>query len=631
MDTDYMAAADWPLKYAACRPLPLTAVQLDGFLGLKTAANLDSLLIGWQSLLPARFRACAAGTAPPEGTERLAADSDAYKWLEGASYANISYNNACLRAAMDELAGHIIACQHDDGYINTQVPPQLRFDANVNHDLYIAGHFFEAASAFYRSTGDDRMVMAAARWADYLYKEYRAGNPYFNNVGVREHPECELGLLRLYRITGDRRHLELALFLARASKVGPVITECHAGGGNGLHAVRLAYLLAGRLDLYLETGMDDLVAYLPELWAEMTGTRMYITGGLGCLERIPEQPFSLPQWYEYHPSRDVAETCASVALMMFSWRLHALQRDTRWFDVIEVALYNHILGALSLDGCGIFYYNPLRVTASQSTKTEHDGSRCQRTRLPKLHSCTCCMPNAWRLLGALPEYVFSGDEDGLDINLYTSSRLTCRIHKRKVVIELETAYPQNGTVAVRVHVESPTPFHLRLRKPGWCNDLTVALNGNVMEPLVKNGYVDIDRVWQAGDEVAIELSMPVRMLFSDTRILDNTGQVAFACGPLIYCLEQEDADFPLERLRVGLRPGDVDRSVMQEWQPALLGGMNVLRLPAFAAPESPEPGIPYFTAPTGGIETSIALVPYYARANRQCTGWTTFLPMTSGI
>jgi len=440
--------ADWPATHARCRPVPLASVKAEGFLGRRIQNNIGSLLEGLKGDLVRRFEARAAGQEPPPETNRLAADSDVFKWLEGAAYMFALTGHADVGREMERMAGLIIACQKEDGYLNTQVPPQVRFDTRVDHDLYSAGHFFEAAAAHYRATGKRDILDAARCWADYLIAEYNKGNPYYQIVARREHSEYELGLLRLYRATGEKKYLDFSIALTRLIPTGTHLIEDR-------HAVRTNYLLAAYADLFLETGQDEFRRDLPSLWEEVVNTRSYVTGGVSVHERYSREPHYLPQITE-HPRRDISETCTSIALMMYAWRLHSMRPESPIFDQIETILYNHYLGALSLDNLATFYYNPLRLVKDYPDKTDHDGPLYHRLRLPALHSTSCCVPNEWHFFGALSEYLFSYDEDGVYVNLYTSSRIRHRLpNGAEANFTVETGYPHEGRIRLRMEMRNP--------------------------------------------------------------------------------------------------------------------------------------------------------------------------------
>lgn len=620
-------AGDWPQRPGSRRPVSLGEVRVTGFLGERVEANRASLLAGLDSPIPRRFEALSRGETPGPETERLASDSDLYKWIEGASYALVYRPDERLSAALDRMVTLVIGQQQPDGYLNTQVPPFERLDTRVNHDLYQAGHLCEAAVAHWRATGERRLLEAACRLVDWFLARHREGHSYYDTVGEKEHPEVEIGLLRLARATGRQEYAEFAKAIIGMYGVAPRVADLRAGAGR-LHAVRVGYLLEAVADLYLASGDGALWPTLSAVWDELATTRLYVTGGLGQRERIPDRPWDLPQTYEENPDRDIAETCASVAMMMFSWRMHAASREARYMDAIETILYNHYLGALSLDQTGNFYYNPLRVVGDQSWRTDHWSPRGRRTCLPAIHSTACCLPNAWRFFGALPEYLFSWDEDGVWVNLYTSSTLRHTLGGGAVIdLRVETAYPHEGRVEITIGGDAPAEWTLRLRIPAWCRRAVVTDPAGGRGEHAGPGYAALERTWHPGDRVLLEMEMPVRAIVSAPEIAANAGQVALARGPLVYCLEQVDATEPLERLGLPCRPSQAARRAEAAWEPDLFGGVYALWTDLAVQPSGVSTG-PYYEPRDDLPTVRMRLVPFYAHANRSDEArWTVFLPL----
>lgn len=599
-------AGDWPARNSKLRPVPMSRIQVDGFLGKRIRQNVPSLLKGLQSPIPRGFEARVAGREPGPETRRLAADSDLYKWMEGAAYSFAISRNPELGKQLDRIVGLVLACQKEDGYINTQVPPNSRFDPKINHDLYTAGHFFEAAVAHYRATGKRDLLDAARRWADYLIRENSTGNPYFATVGEREHSEYELGLLRLARATGEAKYLDFSMTLARKIPVGPELFSGRYAARS--HAVRVNYLLTGYTGLYLETGRNEFRENLAGVWDDIVRNRSFVTGGVSVHERYPA-PHELPQVTD-HMSRDIAETCTSISLIMFGWRMHGLTGESRFFDQIETILYNHFLGGISLDHFATFYYNPLRMLNETPGKTDHSGSATARTMLPEIHSTACCFPNEWRFFPALSEYVYSYDDSGLWVNLFTSSTVKQPLAPGvEAALSMETNYPHDGTVTFRMNNTAPVKFALHIRVPGWAKEATLAA-GSDKPRTVTSGYVTLDRLWKPGERVVLKMNMPVRMILPDPREKDNTGQAVMARGPLVYCLEQVDSKVPIRGVTWDLTPAGAATRTKVVWKPDLLGGIHVIQAPGRA----------------GASKTELTLVPYYARANRAAENhWMTFL------
>ena len=617
-DLPSFGAADWPSEIAGAQPVAINDVQVSGYLGKRIDRNLESLMLGLESPIPKVLEAAAAGLEPPK--YRLAADSDLYKWLEGACYVYMRTGDEALKQEIDRIVGLIIEIQDEDGYINAQKGQKKRWDPDVKHDLYIAGHLFEAAVAHFRATQETRLLEAASGWADYQIREYYNENEYYQTTALREHSEYELGLLRLFRATGNTEYLEFSEILTKElCKVeGPTMAEVTAGGGQ--HAVRVGYLLAGMSDLYLETGKTDFIEHLEGLWNYINNTSTYATGAVGSHgEDYSTLPYDLPHERTDHNSRHLAETCASVAHMMFTWRMHAIDPQSKYFDAIEKTLYNHYLGAIALDGKGSFYYNPMRMVGDLSNKSDHGfvpmNARCM---LPEVNRTSCCMTNCWRFMGALPEYIYSYDDNGVFINLYSSSTVNQFLDDgRRVELAVETEYPFDGKVKVIYTGKNQTPFHLRLRIPGWCKTATAKWTGQNSREVEGGKYLEIDREWKNGDSVELHFEMPVRMIEPDPRIKANVGQVVFARGPLIYCLESEDVSFPVENaMVVAMKSEEVNQRVTEHWYPDLLEGVHKLKVPGLVDEK----------------KVDLTLVPWFVRASRSDTArWVIHLPQEGRI
>jgi len=612
-EREKMFAGDWPADRAICRPVPLTHVRPDGFLGRRILQNRESLLKGLDSPIPRRFEALVSGRQPGPETNRLASDSDLYKWIEGASYMVALRGDTSLEQQLDRISRLVVACQKDDGYINTQAPPNVRFDPKVNHDLYCAGHFFEAAVARYRATAKKDLLDAAARWADYLIAEYDRGNPYFRNIGQDEHSEYELGLVRLARATGQKRYLDFGMALSRAIPVG---TETLSGKyAKRNHAVRINYFLVGAAELFMETGRPEFGNGLRDIWNDIATRRSYVTGGVSLMERY-QAPYFLPQHSADSSQKDIAETCTSISLMMLAWRLHAITGESGFYDYLEKTLYNHYLGGPSLDNLSTFYYNPLRMLDPEK-RADLDGPAGHRTMLPAIHRTSCCITNEWRFFGALSEYLFSYDDKGLYVNLFTASRLHHVLaNGAEVALSVDTNYPHDGNVRLVIENARPATFTLRIRVPRWSTQASLAVNGERPQPVKEGAYAVLNRTWKQGDSITLRMPMPPRMIVPDSREEHNAGQAIVGRGPLVYCLEQRDATYPIQQARWNFSPDQASRRVRAEWRKDTLGGVYVLTAPGLVQ------NGPSLT------KTDLTLVPFYARANRgENNRWLTFLPL----
>lgn len=571
-----------------------------------------------KSPIPKGFEAAFTGAEPPE--YRLAADSDLYKWLEGACYVFIRTGDKALKKEIDRITDLIIEVQDVDGYINAQKNQKERWDPKVKHDLYIAGHLYEAAVAHYRATNEKRLLDAASRWADYQISEYENGNKYYKTTALLEHSEYELGLLRLYRATGNKRYLEFSETLTKElCKVeGPTMAQVTAGGGQ--HAVRVGYLLAGMADLFLETGREDMIEHLGGVWNYINNTSTYVTGAVGSHgEEFSKFPYDMPHERKDNNDRHLGETCAAVAWMMFTWRMHAIDPQGKYFDAIEKTLYNHYLGAIALNGKGSFYYNPMRMVGDLSNKSNHGfkpmSARCM---LPKVNRTSCCMTNCWRFLGALPEYLYSYDDKGVCVNLYSSSKTSQTLGDGRIIdLSVETEYPFDGKVKISFNGEKATQFDLRLRIPGWCKTATAVWPGQNKKIVESGKYLQIDRKWKNGDSVELQFDMPVRMIEPNPEVKADAGQVVFARGPLVFCLESEDVSFPVEKAIVApMKPEEVSNCVTELWCPDLLEGIHKLSVRGLVDDK----------------EVDLVLVPWFVRASRSDSArWVIHLPQKCSI
>lgn len=610
----------------------MAAVTLGGFLGRRVDGNVQSLLAGFDSPVCLGFEADAIGDGRQgDYRRRGAADTDLYKWLEAACYA-LACGHRELGAPIDHVAETIIATQAPAGFIHTHRSREDGLDPKARNELYLAGHLFEAAVAHHRATGEDALLDAARRWADYLHEHLAAGHAYFEEVPASEHPEVELALVRLARATGEQRYLDFAADVAARATVTGRVADLRCGP-HDRHAVCACYTLSAWAELFLETGDERWLAPLEPLLDEMVTTRLYLHGGIGLDEIIPTNPWHLPQ------SGSVAETCASVGLMKLARRMHAITGQSCWFDLIERTLYNALLGALSADQLGIFYFSPLRLLHRGDEGRQDLLGR--RTRLPDLHRTSCCFPNAWRMLAALPEWAFasrplrkqsasrSDGDDALQVNLYTHARCRVEIGGVPVRLRVRTEYPAAGLVEVEVTPEAPVRFRLELRVPGWCEGAVVSVAGGQRLAAVPGTYHAIDRTWEGSTVVHLVLPMHATAVASHPEIVSNIGQVAFTRGPLLYCLEEQDAR-GLEIARIAVPEGcleELGEGALMDTRDCL----PVLRVPAveLAEPAGNEP-YPRWQAAELARADVVTLVPWLARANRTSRRWTALLRVLEG-
>lgn len=596
---------NWSHARAACWPVGLEAIRLSGFLGERVARNNnDSIPQGFASPVAEPFALLNRNQPLQPIHLRFVQDTDTYKLIEGACYAYAYQPSEPLRASIERNLDEILQRELPGG--GFVLPPRSQFDPKVYHELYAAGHLIEMACAHFQATGEERALNAACRWADMLRREKDAGNPYFSLVGSRDHPEIELALVRLSRATGQSQYLDLAAWIALQSKLKTPVSDIVAGGGK-THAVRVGYLMCGYAELYLETGDERFLAPLQPVWDEIRLTRMYLTGGLGANEDIQLQPFDLVQ------TGAIAETCASIAMMMLALRAQSLFPNPALFDVVETIFYNHFLGALSPEQDAVFYYNPLRQTHSSGIERNAGKSPFQRVKLPDLHGCSCCFPNVWRFLAQLPEYVLATDGKSVSVNLYTSAEADISLaDNERVHISMQTDYPLGDKVQINVSHD----IMLNLRIPGWCQNAHIR-QGDTVRTASAGTFARV----QAYPAVPLELQMPmqVRAISSDARILANLGQVAYSLGPLTYCYEVASANREQSIERVQALTGYVPKVSWVDGVPWLES-----ELKRVTSPQSP-----YFSAEKVSSQAFSALLPpFYLHSNKEeDTHWTTWLPL----
>lgn len=536
-------------------------------------------------------------------------DSDLYKWLEAASWSLATDPDGALEARVDRVIDAVVAAQAPDGYLNTAFDLDSRYPMlSASHELYCAGHLFQAAIARQRVSGDGRLLEASRRFADHL-------DATFGPDGRDEtdgHPGVECALVELARETGDDRYVELASTLLH--RVDPDGWDALWG-----HAVRAQYFAAGLTDLVLETDDRTARAGVDAMWRSLTETKSYVTGGVGgrWLGESVGRPYELPNESAY------AETCAAVASVLWAWRLLQREPDASVADQLELALTNGALVGMSLAGDEWSYVNPLADHADPE-RDPWMWDPIAKALIPRLpvrrhpwHETTCCPPNLGRLLAALPGLLYgrSRNDDDVWVHLYAASR--ARVGP--VTLEQRTDYPWRGTVELEVTaVDLPDDreWTLHLRIPGWSSQTRLRIDDESWAPAPAAGtYVPVRRRWRAGDRVQLELDLAPQLLEAHPRVAENHGRVAVARGPVVYCLE--GVDHPgIEVLETAL---DVDAPLVPEHRPDLLGGVTVLRGTG-VAPAEPATGGLY--APLGTDarrarrEVALTFVPYFAWANR---------------
>jgi uncharacterized protein len=562
-----------PTANSALRPIALDGVTFapDGFFGrwqhrnavgtlphcidqLGTSGALDNLRL-------------VTGAATGEFRNMWFADSDVHKTLEAAAWQLASDpDDERLRAFVDTTAELLAKAQGDDGYLNsyyTVVKPDQRWkEPHYSHELYCAGHLIQAAVAAARAGVGAELVAVARRFADLLVERFGGtGNPAVpvnpadtdGPVGLDGHPGVETALVELYRVTGHRPYLDLARRmidlrghgLLDGDRFGSGYLQDHVPPRQAEevtgHVVRQLYLLAGMVDVAVETGDDELFDAARRLWDDAFGRKTYLTGAQGSRHR--DEAFGDP--YELPADRAYGETCAAIASVQWNWRMLLATGESRYADEMERALHNAVAGSTSLDGTHFFYSNPLHL------RTGHDGAHedAPSQRLPWF-GCACCPPNLARLIASLHGYTATTDDSGLQVHLYSAGTVRAAVAGGPVEVVTRTAYPWDGRVELTV--TGSGPFDLALRVPGWCVDPSVLVDGVPAGVTPDRGYLRLRRDWSAGVTVTLDLPMPVRVVTAHPRVDAVRGCVALARGPLVYCVEQADlpAGVVLEDVRI---------------------------------------------------------------------------------
>jgi len=483
-------------------------------------------------------------------------DSDVFKIIEGASYSLQTYPDPKLDAYLDTLIWKIGLAQEDDGYLYTNrtiaemhggeglhewaSKNRWELDSVLSHELYNLGHLYEAAVAHYQATGKRTLLDIAIRSADLVNKDFG-----WDKVKVYPgHQVIEMGLVKLYRATGEKKYLDLARFFLDVR--GPkgeqynqahkkVIDQTEAVG----HSVRAAYMYSGMADIAAIEKDDAYLSAITRIWEDIVYGKMYITGGIGATGGNEgfANPFVLPNMTAY------CETCASIGNIFTNHRLFLLHGDGKYIDILEKTLYNSMLSGVSLSADRFFYPNPLE------SKGQHERSAW--------FGCACCPSNVARFVPAIPGYIYAVTDKELYVNLFISNEADIAVGERKVSISQQANFPWNGKVEISVNPETSGKFTLKIRVPGWARNealpgglykftdqdteiFKLSVNGESLITEVIEGYVIIKRRWKQGDKVELEIPMPVRTVAADEKVKDDLGKIAVQRGPLIFCAEWPD-------------------------------------------------------------------------------------------
>ncbi len=503
--------------------------------------------------------------------------------------------------------------------------------------MYNLGHLLTAACLHHRVTGRTNLLAVARKAADFLDETSRNPTPELARNSIC--PSHYMGMVELYRTTREPRYLELARkFLALRALVTdgsddnqdriPLDQQTNAVG----HAVRANYLYAGAADLFMETGDASFWQPLGPIWRNLTGQKMYLTGGCGALydgaspygstdqKHITRTHQAYGHNYELPNTTAHAETCANIGNVLWNWRMFLATGEARFVDVLELALYNSVLSGVGLDGTNFFYVNPLRALEPPPVEL-----RWPHKRVPFLSSF-CCPPNLARTIAESPGYAYVKSTDAIWVNLYGGNTLKTELGGQSLELGMETEYPWNGRVRITVKGRGKQPFALKLRIPGWAKQASVRINQGPADSTPKPGsYHEIRRVWTTGDVVDLGFPMPIELIEAHPLVEETLGQVAVKRGPTVYCLESIDLPEGLKPLEVWLAP---DTNLAARYDQRLLGGAVVLEGTAVARSHTDWQNQLYRELqPVRTTPFKVRLIPYALWANRGPAEMSVWLPL----
>lgn len=570
-------------------------------------------------------------------------DGDFYKTLEAVAAVYASTQQEELAQWLDEAIDVIGKAQKADGYIYTRniieqkkSGKEKMFDDQLSFEAYNFGHLMTAACVHFRATGKTTLLTIAKKAADFLIGFYAAATPEQARNAIC--PSHYMGLTELYRTTGEKKYLNLVVYLINIrgavegtddnSDRSPFRLMQRVQG----HAVRANYLFAGVADVYAETGEDSLLQALDRMWNNVILTKMYVTGGCGALydgvsvDGTSYKPDTVQKVHQSY-GRDFQlpnhtahnETCANIGNVLWNWRMYLLTGDAKYADIVELALYNSVLSGVSMDGTGYFYTNPLAASADFPYHLRWEGGR-----VPYISKSNCCPPNLVRTIAEVNNYMYSLGKDGLYINLYGGNTLNTELHSgEKIKLEQITDYPWSGNIVFTLQEAPAAVTSLHFRIPGWCKFYRLAINGRMLPQTgLTKGYTVATREWKKGDRIELFLDMPATFIASNPLVEETRNQVAVKKGPIVYCLESAD-------LKEG-KISDVQllSAIRLKQQEITIGGGRVMALTGRTrlAINNEWKNELYREVSKKYKPITITLIPYYAWANRGKTDMEVWLP-----
>ena len=566
-------------------------------------------------------------------------DSDVYKIIEGASYSlQIKYDKK-LDDYLDSLISVIGAAQEPDGYLYTtrtmgdthewMGKERYEKEHELSHELYNMGHFYEAATAHFWATGKKNMLNLAIKNANHLLTVFGPGK----KAVAPGHQVIEIGLVKMYRATGEKKYLDLSQFFIEcrgrriyAKNAGdkdasvwdtgeywqdhkPAIQQTEAIG----HAVRATYLYSGMADVAALTQNQAYIDAILKIWDNAAGKKTYITGGIG----------SAGGWEGFGPDYQLpnesayCETCAGIGNVYWNHRMFMLTGQAKYMDMVERTLYNGILGGIGLDGKSFYYANPMAYTTKE-------GKLSGENKRSPWFKCSCCPSNICRFMPSIPGYIYAKKGSDFYVNLYMSSETSIELDGKNIVALKQSGdIPWSGNVSFEINPANKkgSQFALNLRVPGWASaqifptDLYHSMNSNESQIIVKlngetisstinaDGYIKIDRIWKKGDKLEATFPMNVQKIVSNEKITTNKNLISIQKGPVMYCAEFADNSEKTDNIVL-----NANNSFTEKFEPNLLNGVMTLSTKGKT-----------INVANDEINTQakeIKLIPYYARSNR---------------
>lgn len=544
-------------------------------------------------------------------------DSDAAKWIEGAAYTLEYEKNKRFEDKIDELVDLMCNSQLESGYYNAYFnvyDTENKFTTRDCHELYCLGHLIEAAVAYYHATGKDKLLGLVERYVDYVIKVFvEEKTAKFMTPG---HEEIELALVKLYRLTGKQKYLDLSKFFIDnrgnneldiaglrdwmtnryAQDHLPVREQTTAEG----HSVRAMYLYMAMADLALECGDESLFKACDTILHNVAEKRMYITGGIGssCIGEAFTVDYDLKNEPAY------TETCATLALSLFCQRMSKIKPIGLYGDIAEQAMYNGSISGVSIKGDEFFYENPLTIDLADHDKNPatKQKERYPITQRVKIFGCSCCPPNILRYINSIGDFLYTEDEDTLYVHHYINSSTEFEGKK----IRQNTYYPSCGKVKLTVKGDYKK---IAVRVPGWCEKFDASASY-----IIKDGYAYFD----AAEVIDLDFNMAPRFVVSAPGVHENAGKTALMLGPVVYCVEKVDNDCDIFGL-------SVNTDTVFDVQPDNYFSLPTITVDGYAKVHN---GQLYSNVNAVKYEArKIKFIPYYGMENRGETDMLVWIPI----